>query len=66
MPAGTRLTVHISLGVIAKTFPMARVKEIRHKHDRAGRRQRDLPPQVRVYYVVALALSMQASCRAVY
>lgn len=65
LPAGTRLTDHISLGVIAKTFPMARVKEVLRKHGRAGRRQRDLPPQVMVYYVIALALYMHASCREV-
>ena len=65
LPAGTRLTDHISLGVVAKTFPMARVKEVLRKHGRTGRRQRDLPPQVMVYYVIALALYMQASCREV-
>ena len=65
LPAGTRLTDQISLGVIAKTFPMARVKEVLRKHGRAGRRQRDLPAHVMVYYVIALALYMQASCREV-
>lgn len=65
LPAGARLTDQISLGVIAKTFPMARVKEVLRKHGRAGRRQRDLPAHVMVYYVIALALYMQASCREV-
>ena len=65
LPAGARLTDQISLGVIAKTFPMARVKEVLRKHGRAGRRQRDLPAHVMVYYVIGLALYMQASCREV-
>ena len=65
LPAGTRLTDHISLGVIAKTFPMARVKEILREHGRASQRQRDLPAHVVVYYVIALALYMQASYREV-
>ena len=65
LPAGTRLTDHISLGVIAKTFPRTLVDDILRKHGRAGQRRRDLPPHVVVYYVVALALYMSASCREV-
>lgn len=64
LPEGPRLTNHISLGVIAKTFPVTPVKEVLRKHGRTGRR-RDLPPQVMVYYVIAMALYMQASCREV-
>ena len=65
LPEGPRLTDHISLGVITKTFPMGRVKEILRKYGRASQRQRDLPAHVVVYYVIALALYMQASCREV-
>ncbi len=65
LPALTRLTDHISLGVIAKTFPIARVKQILRKQGRTGRRQRDLPPHVMVYYVIAMVLYMRASCREV-
>jgi len=65
LPEGLRLTDHISLGVITKTFPMVRVKEILRAHGRTSQRQRDLPAHVVVYYVIALALYMQASCREV-
>ena len=65
LPEGLRLTDHISLGVITKTFPMARVKKILGEHGRASQRQRDLPAHVVVYYVIALALYMQASYREV-
>ena len=65
LPEGLRLTDHISLGVITKTFPMVRVKEILRAHGRTSQRQRDLPAHVVVYYVIALALYMQASYREV-
>ena len=65
LPAGTRLTDYISLGVIAKTFPMTRVKQVLREHGRTGQRQRDLPPHVMMYYVIAMALYMSASCREV-
>jgi len=65
LPEGLRLTDHISLGVITKTFPMVKVKEILRAHGRTSRRQRDLPAHVVVYYVIALALYMQASYREV-
>ena len=65
LPAGARMTDYISLGVIAKTFPVTQVREILDRCGRASRRQRDLPAHVVVYYVIALALYMQASCREV-
>ena len=37
LPEGLRLTDHISLGVITKTFPMVKVKEILREHGRAIR-----------------------------
>lgn len=65
LPQGARITDHISLGVIAKTFPAAAVKEVLQRYGREGQRERDLPGHVVVYYVIALALYMQASCREV-
>ncbi|MGI4940950.1 MAG: transposase domain-containing protein, partial [Janthinobacterium lividum] len=49
LPAGVRVSDHISLGVIAKTFPP----------------DRDLPAQVMVYYAIAMALYMGSSTREV-
>ena len=60
LPKGSRITDHISLGVIAKTFPVERVKAILVETGRASRRQRELPGHV-VYYVIALTLYMQVS-----
>lgn len=65
LPKGSRITDYISLGVIAKTFPMATVKSVLAATGKQSVRQRDLPAHVVVYYVIALALFMQSSYREV-
>ena len=65
LPPGTRITDYISLGVITKTFPVASIGSVLSKTGTASVRQRDLPAQVVVYYVIALALYMQSSYREV-
>ena len=65
LPAGSRITDYISLGVIAKSFPVSRVHSVLAATNRASVRQRDLPAQVVVYYVIALALYMESSYREV-
>ena len=65
LPAGPRITDFISLGVIAKTFPSAKVHEILAETGKTSVRQRELPAHVMVYYVIALALYMDSSCREV-
>ncbi len=65
LPPGTRLTDYISLGVLAKTFPRSRIDEVLTKTGRGSQRQRELPAHVVVYYVITLALYMQASYREV-
>jgi Insertion element 4 transposase N-terminal/Transposase DDE domain len=65
LPKGARITDYISLGVIANRFPADEVRTVLAETDRASKRQRDLPAHVVVYYVIALALYMQASCREV-
>ena len=65
LPAGSRITDYISLGVIAKFFPLAKIQEILEQTKRASVRQRDLPAHVVVYYVIALALYMRSSYREV-
>jgi hypothetical protein len=62
---GRRTSDFISLGVIAKTFPIAKVHEVLAETGKASVRQRELPAHVVVYYVIALALFMNASCREV-
>jgi hypothetical protein len=65
LPAGSRITDYISLGVITKTFPAGKVRSVLEATNRASIRQRDLPAHVVVYYVIALALYMQSSYREV-
>jgi hypothetical protein len=61
LPSGVRIGDHISLGVIAKTFPRERVDQVLRETETASERQRDLPAHVMVYYVIALALYVGAS-----
>jgi hypothetical protein len=65
LPAGSRITDYISLGVIAKFFPFDKVRGVLEKTGRASVRERDLPAHVVVYYVIALALYMRSSYREV-
>jgi hypothetical protein len=65
LPAGIRLSDHISLGVIARAVPLERVQQVLAETGKASERERDLPAHVMVYYVIALALYMSASTREV-
>ena len=51
LPKGSRITDHISLGVIAKYFPFERINKVLADTGRAGKRQRDLPGHVVLYLV---------------
>jgi hypothetical protein len=65
LPAGSRITDYISLGVISKFFPLEKVREVLVETQRASVRERDLPAHVVVYYVIALSLYMPSSYREV-
>jgi len=65
LPAGVRVSDHISLGVIAKTFPPERVQQVLAETGKTSERERDLPAQVMVYYAIAMALYMGSSTREV-
>jgi Insertion element 4 transposase N-terminal/Transposase DDE domain len=65
LPAGIRVSDHISLGVIARTFPLDQVQQILAETGKASERERDLPAQVMVYYAIALALYMASGTREV-
>jgi Insertion element 4 transposase N-terminal/Transposase DDE domain len=65
LPPGARITDYISLGVITKTFPLSIISPVLSNTGTASVRQRDLPAQVVVYYVIALGLYMQSSYREV-
>lgn len=65
LPAGSRITDYISLGVLSSAIPRDRVDAVLAATGKKSLRQRDLPAHVVVYYVVALALFMQSSYREV-
>jgi hypothetical protein len=65
LPAGIRLSDHISLGVIARTFPLDRVRQVLTETGKASARERDLPAHVMVSDAIALALYMTAGTREV-
>src|SRR5215216_1546704 len=65
LPAGIRLSDHISLGVIARTFPPDQVRRVLAETGKASERERELPAHVMVYYAIALALYMSSSAREV-
>ena len=65
LPAGSRITDYISLGVVAKFFPVEKVHDALNQAKRASVRERDLPAHLVVYYVIALALYMRSSYREV-
>jgi hypothetical protein len=65
LPAGSRITDYISLGVLTKTFPLDKVNAVVAAAGKTNQRQRDLPAHVVVYYVIALTLYMQVSYREV-
>ena len=43
LPKGSRITDYISLGVVARTFPVATVKSVLDTTGRNSRRRRELP-----------------------
>src|ERR1041384_6191059 len=65
LPAGIRLSDHISLGVIARTIPVAAIRRVLAETDKASERERDLPAHVMVYYAIALSLYIGSSTREV-
>ena len=61
IPAGMRLTDHISLGVLAAQFPRELVDQVLFETESANARERALPAHVMVYYVLAMALYAEVS-----
>src|SRR3954468_4937485 len=65
LPAGIRVSDHISLGVLARTFPLEEVRRVLAETGRASERERDLPAHVMGYYAIALALYTASGTREV-
>ena len=60
-PTDSRLTDHISIGVLTRVFPPELVDGVVAETERTERRVRLLPARVVVYYVLALALFADSS-----
>ena len=60
-----RVADAIALGMLTTRLPVSQVKEVLREQGRESQRQRQLPAQVVVYYVIALALYMEVSTREV-
>lgn len=56
LPDGTRVVDAISVGVLTRTFPLAKVKAALQATHRLSIRERAMPAHVTFYYVLALAL----------
>ncbi|MBV8360291.1 MAG: IS4 family transposase [Deltaproteobacteria bacterium] len=65
LSAGTRITDYISLGVITSAFPEKAIRSVLTRSGKESVRERELPAQVVMYYVIAQALLMQVSQREV-
>ena len=65
LPPGSRLTDHISLGVLTKSFPLDKVQAVLAATGKTSLRERELPAHLVVYYVLALTLYMQVAYREV-
>jgi hypothetical protein len=56
LPNGTRLSDHVTLGVLTATVPAGLIDAVLADTGRQSRRQRQLPARLMVNYVIALAL----------
>ena len=65
LPGGMRLSDYLSIGVIAKVFPLRAVHAALRESGRASRRRRALPAEAMVYYVIAMGLFRAVSAREV-
>jgi Insertion element 4 transposase N-terminal/Transposase DDE domain len=61
LPNGTRISDHVTLGVLTATVPATLIDAVLADTGRQSQRQRQLPARAMVYYVIALALYAQAS-----
>lgn len=65
LPSGIRLSDRIAVGVLARAVPLASIVEVLTHFQKTSRRQRELPADVLVYYIMALGLYMHCACREV-
>ena len=63
--ASGRIADFVTVGVIARAFPLSEVRRVLAQTGKTSQRERELPAHLVVYYVIAMALFMNASCREV-
>lgn len=63
LPNGNRITDELAMGLLAKKYPAALVREVLQKQGKASQRERELPAHLMVYFVMGLGLWMEANCR---
>lgn len=56
-----RIAKHLSIGLLARTYPQERIRDILVRMGLQSKRVRDLPAEALVYYVIALGLFMAVS-----
>ncbi len=61
MSSGGRIAEHLSVGVLARSYPRERIRRILERTGLQSKRVRDLPSEALVYYVIALGLFMSVS-----
>jgi hypothetical protein len=59
--SGGQIAEHLSIGVLAQSYPIERIRAILEGGGWQSQRVRDLPAEVVVYYVIALGLFMAVS-----
>ena len=65
LPGGPRLSDYLSVGVIGQVFPVSAMRSALAATGRQSVRQRDLPAEAMMYYVIALGLFRAVSAREV-
>ncbi len=63
--AGGRIADFVTVGFIARAFPRSQVRQVLAQTGKTSQREREPPAHLVVYYVIAMALFMNASCREV-
>ena len=61
MSSGGRISEHLSVGILARSYPRDRIRKILQRLNANSQRVRDLPAEVLVYYVISLGLFMAVS-----
>jgi len=61
MSSGGRIAEHLSVGLLARSYPRERIRSILERMGLQSKRVRDLPAEALVYYVIALGLFMAVS-----